>query len=134
MLNVKSVAENQKNWILYAEDIPGMRKLTEYYLKQNFEVESAVDGQEAFEIFIKDRNKYSLVLTDNDMPRCRGIDLIKRIRALNFSIPIIVYSGDEGLKQELLSAGADFFIYKNASANMKDIVEMIQSLFITKSI
>jgi len=132
VLNIKSIAEGQKISILYAEDSPGLRMVTEAHLENFFEVESAGDGQEAFEKFIKNRDKFSLLLTDNDMPRCKGIDLTKRIRALKFNLPIIVYSGDTNLKQAVLSAGANFFIDKDGTTSMKDIVKIMRTFFITK--
>jgi len=130
LLNNKITAFREKPRILYAEDVPEMRKIMEYYLSKTFEVQSVGNGHEAFEAFVEGRDKFSLLLTDNDMPLCKGIDLIKRIRELKVHIPIIVFSGDQNLNQSLISAGADFYINKNGNFNFSNVTELLKFFII----
>lgn len=65
--------------ILLAEDNANMRELIHDYLSANgFEVDTAADGQEAWEMIqIRD---YHLVLLDVMMPQMDGFTLCRKIR------------------------------------------------------
>ena len=38
-------------------------------------------------------NSYDLLITDHDMPKLSGIDLIKKLRSARMAVPIILSSG-----------------------------------------
>jgi two-component system chemotaxis response regulator CheY len=57
-----------------------------------FDVDAAPDGQEAWEALAN--QKYDLLVTDNEMPRLAGLELIERIRDARMRLPIIVASGN----------------------------------------
>ncbi len=50
----------------------------------------ADDGEAAWHPLQRDR--YDLLITDNDMPRLGGLELIKRIRGADMTLPIIMTS------------------------------------------
>jgi DNA-binding response OmpR family regulator len=56
-----------------------------------FDVNAASDGQEALEVLRQEH--YDLLVTDNEMPRLAGIELIERIRDAGLSLPVIIVSG-----------------------------------------
>ena len=58
-------------------------------------VDDAADGEEAWEALLSTR--YDLLLTDHNMPRLCGLDLIARVRAAGMKIPVVLYSGSPGL-------------------------------------
>src|ERR1043165_1830214 len=59
--------------------------------EQGFVITTAVNGEEALEIFSK--GKFDLRVTDFKMPKLNGIELIRRIRPLDPALAIILISG-----------------------------------------
>jgi hypothetical protein len=65
--------------ILVADDDEDIRLLIGDALAEcGFEVVAARDGEEAWSLAL--RNSFDLVITDNDMPRLTGLELINRMR------------------------------------------------------
>jgi len=58
-------------------------------------VDTATDGEEAWKMLLS--NSYDLLLSDHNMPRLCGLDLVRRIRAAGMTLPIIINSGFLGL-------------------------------------
>ena len=78
--------------ILVADDDEGIRYLLSTVLAgAGFDVNTASDGQQAWEAIL--HGHYDLLVTDNDMPRLTGIQLIERIREAGMSLPVIIASG-----------------------------------------
>jgi two-component system chemotaxis response regulator CheY len=76
--------------ILVADDSSTMRKIILRSL-QAVGVPSATeacDGEEAVNLF--KQSPFDLVLTDWNMPKKNGLDVIREIRAINTSVPIIM--------------------------------------------
>ncbi|HNA89421.1 MAG TPA: chemotaxis protein CheW [Anaerolineales bacterium] len=81
-----------ENLILLAEDSDFFRGQVRRYLESDgYNVLSAVDGQEAWEMLQANSSKVCLVLTDIEMPRLDGLGLTRNIRAEQRfkSLPII---------------------------------------------
>ena len=72
-------AEREGSVLLLAEDHPVNRTVLTHQLDlAGFHVDTAVDGQEAFERFLS--GGYALILTDSNMPRMDGYELARAIR------------------------------------------------------
>lgn len=103
-----------KGRVLIADDAAFMRQLIREHLEnEGFEiVGEAVDGLEAVEAYQK--LSPDLVTMDIVMPRCSGIDAVKRIRELDPKARVVMCSalGQETLVAEAMSAGACDFIVK----------------------
>lgn len=65
-----------------------------------------------------------VVLIDHRMPVMSGLDAMKEIRALRPSVRFIFISADEGMRDEIMAAGATAFVTKPAS--VRDIVAAIE--------
>lgn len=72
------------------------------------------DGQKATKIL--DRENFSLIISDFEMPNLNGLDLIKKIKTLenykNISIIIITNNNDNSLKTKFYKYGANDIILK----------------------
>jgi PAS domain S-box-containing protein len=80
--------------ILLADDNDMVRALGSTLLRQHgFRVLLAVDGQEAVEVFERERGRIDLVLLDLTMPRLSGREALIRIRRMDASVPVVVSSG-----------------------------------------
>ena len=76
---------------LVADDVPMIRKLVEFHLKQvGFEISNAADGAEA--LALTENSKFDLILLDIMMPEMDGLEVLRRIRAgtMNKSTPVII--------------------------------------------
>ena len=63
---------------MVVDDESRMRKLVKDFLKKkDFEVIEAADGEEALDIFFKDKS-ISLIICDVMMPKINGFDVCKR--------------------------------------------------------
>jgi two-component system chemotaxis response regulator CheY len=76
------------------------------------DITQALDGVEAFEAYSK--NKFDLVITDWNMPNMNGLELVKKIRAINKDIPIIMITTEGGKVEVItaLKAGVNNYIVK----------------------
>jgi len=78
--------------ILVVDDEPGVRDILASILRHaDYEVMCAGDGEEGWEALCSE--SYDGMITDHDMPRLSGLDLIRRVRAIPSSLPIIMISG-----------------------------------------
>jgi two-component system KDP operon response regulator KdpE len=98
--------------ILVVDDEPPIRKLLRTGLgTQGYEVLEAPNGKAALELLAK---KPDLVILDLGLPDIEGLELLKRIRAAQSGLPIVVLSsrGDEAGKVSALDLGADDYVTK----------------------
>jgi len=78
--------------ILVADDNELIRQLIfSALVGGGFDVDAAADGEQAWEALLHEH--YDLLVTDNDMPRLTGTELIERMRKEGMSVPVIVASG-----------------------------------------
>ena len=85
-------------------------------------VSAVGDSLAAFEKVIRDH--YDLVITELNLPHMSGIELLKRIRDANQSLPVIVISADAEVSEavEAMRSGASDFIVKPLTAEMIAII------------
>ena len=100
--------------ILVVDDESRMRKLVKDFLKKkDFEVVEAADGEEALDIFFKDKS-ISLIICDVMMPKMNGFDVCKNIRQAKLAIPILMLTAKGTIddKTEGFDCGADDYLVK----------------------
>jgi two-component system chemotaxis response regulator CheY len=101
--------------IMTADDSASVRQMVSFTLKQaGYEVIEAVDGQDAVDKL--DKNPVHMLITDLNMPKIDGIDLIRQVRAKSQYkfIPIIMLTTEsqDSKKQEGKAVGATGWIVK----------------------
>ncbi len=89
----------------------------------------AYDGDEAIEKFRNASPRPGVVIVDNRLPSMSGIEVVKAILAIDSRTRIIFISGDDGVRNESLGAGASVFLKKPTP--IKEITETINSLLET---
>ena len=78
--------------ILVVDDDRGILQLnTEVLQHSGYEVDSAADGAAAWEAL--QLKPYDLMITDNNMPKLTGFELLQKLRAAHIVLPVIVASG-----------------------------------------
>lgn len=108
-----------KKTLLIVDDEPGVRLLLEHYFSEDYNVISKEDGDDAME-WLNAGNEPQLILTDIEMPRLNGLELIRKVRnELNKTdLPCLLVSGKSKEEYYLNSfrLGANGFIAKPFSA------------------
>ncbi len=113
--------------ILIVDDEPLIVKGLKYSLEQdNYETDSASDGEEALAKFFAGR--FDLVLLDVMLPKMDGIEVCQRIREKSF-VPIIMLTakGDDMDKILGLEYGADDYMTK--PFNILEVKARIKTIF-----
>jgi two-component system sensor histidine kinase and response regulator WspE len=103
--------------VLVVDDSLTVRELERKLLdSQGYEVEVAVDGVDGWNALRA--NDYDLVISDVDMPRMDGIELIgllkKDARLRSVPVMIVSYKDREEDRQRGLDAGADYYLTKSS--------------------
>lgn len=91
--NHTPVADRQRT-VLLADDETGVRTILNYLLTRNgFRVFSAVNGDEALEIFKAHSREIGIVLLDVQMPVLSGPGALDQIRAIAPDVRAVMTSG-----------------------------------------
>lgn len=102
-----------KESILIVEDEEKIVRLLEIELEyEGYKTGKALDGIEAFEMFLA--QKWDLILLDIMLPGMSGIELLRRIRGKNSSVPIILLTAKDSIEDKVsgLDLGASDYITK----------------------
>lgn len=102
--------------ILVVDDESRMRKLVrDFLVKQNFDVLEAGDGEEAVDIFFREKD-IALIILDVMMPKMDGWQVCREIRAYS-KVPIIMLTAKSDERDELqgFDLGVDEYITKPLS-------------------
>lgn len=99
--------------LLYIEDEKEARATTLEMLENFFpNITTAVDGKDGFTKFQKD--SFDLILSDINMPKLNGIEMLRKIRAVNQEIPVLFLSAHNEISYLLdgIRLGIDGYIIK----------------------
>lgn len=101
--------------LLVVDDSSTMRRIIKNTLGRigHKDIAEAEDGAVAWKIFQADKT-FDVVVTDWNMPNMNGLELVKKIRAIDKNIPIIMVT-TEGGKAEVITAlraGVNNYIVK----------------------
>jgi two-component system sensor histidine kinase and response regulator WspE len=117
--------------ILVVDDSITVREVERRLLEnQGYEVEVAVDGMDGWNAVRT--GKYDLVISDIDMPRMDGIEMVRNIKqgAETGHLPVIIlsYKDREEDKIRGMEAGADYYLTKSSfydESFLKAVVDLI---------
>lgn len=97
--------------ILVVDDDLGIRRLTTLVLEsEGFDVETAVDGQDALRAISAADTPIDAVVTDLQMPNLDGWGLVSALRSRGFPLPLVVISATDPRSSGQLTV--DSFIEK----------------------
>ena len=117
IVSVDRILKNKDINILLVDDSAVQLKIAQNILeKMKFNVTTAVDGLEAYGILQNSDIKFSLVLTDFNMPKMDGMDLTLKIREEygKDELGVIVISANDTpeISSQFISVGANDFVNK----------------------
>jgi DNA-binding response OmpR family regulator len=99
--------------ILLIEDNKTLRNAIGQYLREaGYVVDSAETGDEG--LWAASENPYDVILLDLMLPNLDGMEILRRLRARENSVHILIISARDGLEDRLeaLDAGADDYLAK----------------------
>jgi DNA-binding response OmpR family regulator len=78
--------------ILVADDEPIIRRLiASILIGSGYHVDAAEDGAVAWEAL--QTKAYDLLITDNNMPRLSGVELVHNLRSARMALPVVMVAG-----------------------------------------
>ncbi len=112
----------KKKVLLVENDSNHRSAIRKIFIESGYHISIAKDGLSAFEEIVSDH--HDLVITDLNLPKMNGIDLLKRIKEVNESIPVILISANARVKEavEAMKLGAYDFILKPLTVEMIEII------------
>ena len=116
-LGMSELSRKMQKRLLVIDDSLTVRELEKRLLEDHgYRVDVAVDGMDGWNAVR--RNRYQLVITDVDMPRMDGIELVASMRKDSQlkSIPVMIISYKDRSEDRFrgLEAGADYYFAKGA--------------------
>ncbi len=137
---MKIYSQNHFN-ILYVEDDDSIRSLFGKYLKRKFnQVTFCNNGADAYLKFQEARllnNPYDLIISDINMPKMNGIEMLEKIRSICSSTAFIITTGKSEITQTIkaLNLNTSAYILKPINFIQTELAleEIIQNIYKKKN-
>lgn len=113
MLEVTALTSQLR--VLYVEDDATLRAETGVLLEEFFkEVLYGADGKEGLEVFLQNREHIDLLITDVNMPRMSGIELIHALKKEAPELPVVIISAhnETELFLDSIQSGVNGYLLK----------------------
>ncbi|MBC7961577.1 MAG: diguanylate cyclase [Steroidobacteraceae bacterium] len=108
------------------EDDAGLARLLQKSLRrQGYQVDLAENGEVGLAMLAD--GQYDLVLTDNNMPVCEGLEVIRILAERELAPPVIMVTGNgnESTAVEALKLGATDYIVKDVEMGYLELLPMV---------
>ena len=112
---VFSETQKTKKSVLVVDDSATVRETQRKILEsEGFDVDTAIDGVDGWNSFRL--SKYDIIVSDVDMPRMTGFELVEKIRSINTKIPIVIVSYKDRTEDRARgrTAGANAYLTKSS--------------------
>ena len=121
--------------ILYVEDNESARESTKSMLEKFFKnICIGIDGMNGLEKF--KQTEYDLVITDINMPKMNGIEMIKEIRKINKNTPVLIISAysESEYFMEAIKQNIDGYLLKPISTEqfINQLSKTVEKIQLTK--
>jgi len=119
--------QNSKKKILVVDDSEMVRNFHSYIIKMfGYQVETAENGTVALEKLLGE--EYQLLVTDINMPKMDGYELIRNVHDQGITIPIIIISTEDEYKPSLTGVEPGNDIHMVKPTNPEKLVQTIKML------
>jgi two-component system sensor histidine kinase and response regulator WspE len=127
---VAGASQQRRKRVLVVDDSLTVRELERKLLDhRGYEVEVAVDGMDGWNVVRAE--SFDLVVTDIDMPRMDGIELVtlikKDAKLRHMPVMIVSYKDREEDRRRGLDAGADYYLAKG-SFHDETLIQAVEDL------
>jgi len=112
--------------IIVCDDEPHICKLiSEHLTDVGYKVRVAKDGQECLSEVADDMP--DAIILDLKMPRMNGIEVIRELRRMNASVPILVLSGFHDLGHEVEVKELSLGVFTGKPFRLSEVTELLES-------
>lgn len=84
-------ASHSKRILVVDDEIAIRLLISDTLVRSGYRVDTAEDGDTGWEAIHS--KSYGLLITDNNMPKVSGIELVKKLRSADLALPVILISG-----------------------------------------
>lgn len=123
--------EKKEHIIIIDDDVDICALLKRFFERKGYAVSTAFKAQEGLELIRA--NTYDVILTDFRLPDMDGLEVIKNVRSINASIPIIVITGYSDVKQAIKAIRLGAFEYVTKPIYPEEILLHVQKAITSKS-
>lgn len=119
--------------ILIAEDNPLVQQvLLASFERAGFRCTLVSDGREAMEALVRTPEPFDLILTDHEMPRGSGVEVVAQLRAGSWRSRVVVFSGSlpSALLRQYSVLRVDRIVAK--PCRMSELIEIVREVLRTR--
>lgn len=117
--------------ILVVDDSEMVRNFHGYILRMfGFQADTAENGEAAFEKLLRD--EYHLLVTDINMSKMDGYELLSKLQETGISVPVIIISTESEYKPGLIRTGAGRSIHLVKPTDSGKLVKTVKCFFRSK--
>ena len=118
--------EATRGLVLIVDDEAAIRfGVSEALSYAGYEVEAVGDGEEALQRI--GARRFEAVLSDISMPGMDGIELLRRVRRLDFDLPVILLTGDPRLETAIQAVDAGALRYLQKPVSLAEIESALET-------
>ena len=119
-------AEATRGLVLIVDDEAAIRfGVSEALSYAGYEVEAVGDGEEALQRI--GARRFEAVLSDISMPGMDGVELLRRVRRLDFDLPVILLTGDPRLETAIQAVDAGALRYLQKPVSLAEIESALET-------
>ncbi len=118
--------EATRGLVLIVDDEAAIRfGVSEALSYAGYEVEAVGDGEEALQRI--GARRFEAVLSDISMPGMDGVELLRRVRRLDFDLPVILLTGDPRLETAIQAVDAGALRYLQKPVSLAEIESALET-------
>ena len=118
--------EGSRGLVLIVDDEAAIRfGVSEALSYAGYQVEAVGDGEEALQRIAARR--FEAVLSDISMPGMDGVELLRRVRRLDFDLPVILLTGDPRLETAIQAVDAGALRYLQKPVSLAEIESALET-------
>ncbi len=121
-MTTKQINKKPNQYILFIDDEPKSTKYFEKTFSKNFNILTANNTSDAFEIISSSNNDIAVIITDQRMPYFTGVDLLKKVKNDYPNIIRILTTGYSSLEDNILAINqCNIFAYLTKPWDIDDM-------------
>ena len=123
---IQTINPNMSKKILVVDDDVAFCTLLQTFLKKKgFDVTNSFTGKEAFDII--DKNPFDVVITDIRLPDSDGMEILKKAKAKDFGIQVILMTGYTDIKTAVNAMKLGAYDYVGKPINPEELLHTINN-------
>lgn len=120
------VIRGQGEHILVIDDEEAVRDVTRKILiRLGYQVIATGDSRVALELFRKDPDAFSLILTDQTMPHLTGLEMAREMLHIRPGLPVILCSGYSDQRTDVQAGGQGIQQFLRKPIRIKALAEAV---------